>query len=141
MAPDVAIDADALTGLADADEEEAVAIAVAITAYLQEQEVAAAAAAAAGDRAAESQRSWEFSGRRRRRRSVGRDPDPGKPAAKLPRSPAPSRPVTGCGRRGRGDFLFLEICCDRNRDSAGLLLVGIRPSRELLGGHRCLWGH
>jgi hypothetical protein len=63
MAPEVAIDADALTGLADADEEEAVAIAVAITAYLQEQEVAAAAAAAAGDRAAESQRSWRFSGR------------------------------------------------------------------------------
>ncbi|ERH08073.1 MAG: hypothetical protein J07HN4v3_00438 [Halonotius sp. J07HN4] len=63
MAPETAIDADALNGLADADEEEAAAIVAAITAYLQEQEAAAAATAAASDETAESQRSWEFTGR------------------------------------------------------------------------------
>ena len=63
MAPEQAIDADALNGLADADAEEAAAIAAAIAAHLQAEDAAAAAAAAAGDETAESQRSWGFSGR------------------------------------------------------------------------------
>jgi len=61
---DIAIDADALDGLADADEAEAAAIAAAIGAHLRDRDAAAAAAAAAGnEEASESRRSWGFTGR------------------------------------------------------------------------------
>ena len=64
MSPEIAIDADALNGLAAASDEEVVAIVAAISDHIRTQEAAAAAAAAAdadGDDA--SQRSWGFAGR------------------------------------------------------------------------------
>jgi len=62
MASEIALDADALDGLAAASDEEAAAIVAAISAHIRTQEAAAAAAADAEDEAA-SQRSWQFAGR------------------------------------------------------------------------------